>query len=232
LEAVRHAVIGHASTVTTPYGVKTLVYGDYTASGRALEPIEDYIREKVHILWARGFPSSSSAKLHVHRLRIIRSLEMHPHIALFQVLPVYANTHTTTSYTGLQTTCFRLEARQMVAESVNARITYKDIHSDVVLFTGSGTTAAVNKVRLKHCFNLRRDCGHECRLYCFARLAVEIAGIQSVMPASSAARAYPWIARPFGRRRQALCCACRAPRTPLQHSPMARGPWLRGLSHS
>jgi hypothetical protein len=34
----------------------------------------------------------------------------------------------------------------MVAESVNARVTYKDVHSDVVLFTGSGTTAAINKV--------------------------------------------------------------------------------------
>ena len=39
-----------------------------------------------------------------------------------QVLPFYANTHTTTSVTGAQSTCFRHEARQMVAEAVNAKV--------------------------------------------------------------------------------------------------------------
>ena len=33
-----------------------------------------------------------------------------------QVLPMYANTHTTTSVTGLQSTCFRMEARQIIAQ--------------------------------------------------------------------------------------------------------------------
>jgi hypothetical protein len=40
-----------------------------------------------------------------------------------------------------------MEARQMVAESINARVSDNDVHSDVVLFAGSGTTGAVNKVR-------------------------------------------------------------------------------------
>jgi hypothetical protein len=39
-----------------------------------------------------------------------------------EVLPFYANTHTTTSVTGAQSTCFRHEARQMVAEAVNAKV--------------------------------------------------------------------------------------------------------------
>lgn len=58
-----------------------------------------------------------------------------------QVLPLYANTHTTTSVTGLQSTCFRHEARQIVGESVNANVT-----QDVVLFTGTGCTGAVAKM--------------------------------------------------------------------------------------
>jgi len=59
-----------------------------------------------------------------------------------QCLPVYGNTHTLTSYTGSQSTSFVAEARQIVAECVNAKITGK-ASSDVVMFTGSGATCAV-----------------------------------------------------------------------------------------
>jgi selenocysteine lyase/cysteine desulfurase len=41
-----------------------------------------------------------------------------------QVLPFYANTHTTQSVTGLQSTCFRHEARQIIAQAVNAKVRY------------------------------------------------------------------------------------------------------------
>jgi selenocysteine lyase/cysteine desulfurase len=63
------------------------------------------------------------------------------------VIPLYGNTHTTTSITGHQTTCFRHEARQIVAEAVNAKITGRAA-VDVVVFTGNGTTAAINKLIL------------------------------------------------------------------------------------
>jgi selenocysteine lyase/cysteine desulfurase/tRNA(Ile)-lysidine synthase TilS/MesJ len=62
-----------------------------------------------------------------------------------QVLPLYGNTHTTTSITGSQSTCFRHEARQIVAEAVNAKVTGRAAE-DVVLFTGSGATAAIVKL--------------------------------------------------------------------------------------
>mgnify|MGYP000520251386 CR=1 FL=1 len=55
------------------------------------------------------------------------------------VLPFYGNTHTTTSITGLQSTCYRHEARQIIAQAVNA-----NSKQDVVLFAGSGTTGAIN----------------------------------------------------------------------------------------
>eukprot|EP01031_Cornospumella_fuschlensis_P039782 gene39782-48435_t len=61
------------------------------------------------------------------------------------VLPFYGNTHTTSSVTGHQATCFRHEARQIVAESVNAKVTGKAAE-DVVLFCGAGTTSCVNKL--------------------------------------------------------------------------------------
>jgi hypothetical protein len=48
-------------------------------------------------------------------------------------LPLYGNTHTNTSVTGSQTTAFVAEARQLVAETCNAKITGK-ASLDVVLF--------------------------------------------------------------------------------------------------
>ncbi|KAG3063179.1 hypothetical protein PC121_g12309 [Phytophthora cactorum] len=62
-----------------------------------------------------------------------------------EVMPLYGNTHTTTSITGLQTTCFRHEARQIVAQAVNAKITGRGAE-DCVLFTGQGSTSAINKL--------------------------------------------------------------------------------------
>lgn len=54
--------------------------------------------------------------------------------------PVYANTHTAVATTGRVMNGLREEARAAVARSVNAG------PEDVVLFTGSGATAAVNKL--------------------------------------------------------------------------------------
>lgn len=57
-------------------------------------------------------------------------------------LPLYGNTHTNTSITGSQSTAFVSEARQIVAEATNAKVTGK-ASLDVVLFAGNGTTSAV-----------------------------------------------------------------------------------------
>ncbi|RLQ21345.1 aminotransferase class V-fold PLP-dependent enzyme [Seongchinamella sediminis] len=47
IETIRNAVIGSRLPLRTPFGDKPLVYADYTASGRSLDFIEDYIREQV-----------------------------------------------------------------------------------------------------------------------------------------------------------------------------------------
>ncbi|XRB16727.1 tRNA-cytidine(32) 2-sulfurtransferase [Pseudoscourfieldia marina] len=62
------------------------------------------------------------------------------------VLPCYANTHTDTSYTGLQSTAFRHEARRLIATACNARVSRNDKNADVVLFAGHGATGAANKL--------------------------------------------------------------------------------------
>ncbi len=101
IELIRASVIGDDEAVAGPFGVRRVTYADYTASGRALTFIEDYLREAV--------------------------------------LPLYANTHTESSGTGLQTSRFREEARAIIREAVGATA---DDHA--VIFTGSGMTGAIN----------------------------------------------------------------------------------------
>ncbi len=103
IETVRSSVIGRDDVVDGPFGPRPVIYADYTASGRSLDFIEDYLRQAV--------------------------------------LPLYANTHTESSGTGRQTTRFREDARSIIADAVGAR---SDEHA--VLFCGSGSTHAINKL--------------------------------------------------------------------------------------
>jgi selenocysteine lyase/cysteine desulfurase len=57
-----------------------------------------------------------------------------------QVLPFYANTHTESSGTGLRTTRLREQARALIREAVGGD------HEHAVIFTGSGSTGAIDKL--------------------------------------------------------------------------------------
>jgi len=69
-----------------------------------------------------------------------RSLSFIESFITQKVMPFYANTHTEATVTGRQTSAYREDARQLIASACHAN---KD---DVVLFCGSGATAAVDKL--------------------------------------------------------------------------------------
>ena len=46
-DTIRNSIIGERALIPTLFGDKPLVYADYTASGRSLTLIEDYIRNQV-----------------------------------------------------------------------------------------------------------------------------------------------------------------------------------------
>ncbi|MDV7101594.1 hypothetical protein R4227_16080, partial [Gordonia amicalis] len=102
LERIRRGIIGEGEILDGPYGRRRITYADYTASGRSLDFLEDFIRR--------------------------------------QVLPRYANTHTASSGTGLQTSLLRQDARQLIHDAVGGT------ENDLVIFCGSGATGAVNKL--------------------------------------------------------------------------------------
>ena len=99
----RANIIGQGQGFDSPFGHKEILYADWTASGRAYQPIEDCIQQ--------------------------------------QIMPFLANTHTQTTITGTLMSQAYEEAKRIVKAHVHAN------GEDVLIFCGSGMTAAVNKLQ-------------------------------------------------------------------------------------
>ena len=69
LERIRASVIGDDVVMETPYGERRVTYADYTASGRSLTFLEDFIRAEVLPAYANTHTEASGTGLQTTRLR-------------------------------------------------------------------------------------------------------------------------------------------------------------------
>ncbi|HYK69951.1 MAG TPA: aminotransferase class V-fold PLP-dependent enzyme [Streptosporangiaceae bacterium] len=146
IDRIRAGIIGEGQLMEGPFGPRRVTYADYTASGRSLDFLEDFIRETV--------------------------------------LPLYANTHTESSGTGLQTSRLRESARRLIHAAVGGT------EDDLVIFCGSGATAAVNK--LVGILELRVPAGLDERYRVTTQLAAEQRPIVFVGPYEHHSNELPW----------------------------------------
>ena len=133
-------MVGHDTTFISPFEWKEV----HRSSRNNVDSKNDNHNDKGQ---SKSTSKKDDLKLHVPMVYCDFTASHRPVSSIEDYLrrecaPLYGNTHTNTSITGSQSSAFVSEARQIIAEACGAKTTGK-ASQDIVLFSGSGTTAAV-----------------------------------------------------------------------------------------
>jgi selenocysteine lyase/cysteine desulfurase len=113
-----------------------------------------------------------------------RALDFIERFVVEEVLPRYANTHTESSGTGLQTTRLREDARRIIRDAVGGD------DDTVVIFTGSGSTAAIDK--MIHILGMRIPAGLDDRYRLAGHIPPQERPVVFIGPFEHHSNELPW----------------------------------------
>lgn len=96
LSMIEENIIGENMELPGPFGPRPCVYADWTASGRLLRQVGPILLV-IYLCQVESYLNN-------------------------EVYPLYGNTHSSASRTGHQSTSYRHESRQIIAQAVNAHV--------------------------------------------------------------------------------------------------------------
>ena len=69
VDRIRAGLIGDGMPIETPFGMQSLLYADYVASGRALRQIEDFVADHILPIYSNSHTEASHCGQAITRMR-------------------------------------------------------------------------------------------------------------------------------------------------------------------
>ncbi|MGR3822050.1 MAG: aminotransferase class V-fold PLP-dependent enzyme [Salipiger marinus] len=142
LAALRAGLIGEGMDFDTPFGTKRMIYADYTASGRALRQVEEFVMTEILPIYANSHTEASHCGRAITRMReeargiIARELNAGPGCHV-----IFAGNGATAGINRI-VGLLRLRDRVAAGEDIRVLIGPYEHHSNILPWRESGAQVA------------------------------------------------------------------------------------------